>query len=569
MRPLGRRRVALADDGHRWLMTDSRLANTLGAIKVRGEACWWVPVTYTWLVRLQEERAVGIDPELAEGLVEVAERPLAGLVAYNLVGDPGLHEDLLEHQLEAVAHAARADSHLLADEPGLGKTLSALSAVEYWDAFPCLVVAPKSVLRTWRREVQRWYPHRSARLLEAGSRHGLKPEDLAAHDYTVTNWEAVRLMAGQVPWAGAEKGRKAATEPGLLNHVPWATVVADEAHRLRNASSQTRAVWGIKADHRLALTGTPVDELPDELWGILRWLSRVDWPAKGRLVDRYCAVEFNPHSPHPQVEGLLPYREDEWHRLLAYRMMRRTKAILDIPDRLPPEAVYVDMQPSEREAYDTMRDELYAMMEDGSYLEAVDVLSQLTRLMQLAAGTARVEVLDKLDQRGWPKVRVQVSEPSSKVEALAQWVRDQDDDEPAVVFVYHRDVATMAAKALAPLGQVVRITGAETAAERAEAEERFQSGTARFVVCSYAAAGEGLTLHRARNLLVLQRPWSRIQEAQGQDRVHRIGQERQVRRVDFVSADTVEERQLERLREKHEGASLLLGDPLEDLGRLL
>lgn len=430
------------------------------------------------------------------------------------------------YQVNGKSFLAKAGSALLGDEMGLGKTKQTIDALEACDAYPTLVVAPNSVKAVWKEEFKKWAPNRA--VVVVGGTAAQKKKALAGSaDVYVVNWESLRTLSRLAPFGSTTLTAKQKA-PGPLNRA-WAAVVADEAHRAKDPKSQqTRALWAVgqTAERRIALTGTPVANSPEDLWSIMHFVSPAEWPSKTKYIDRYCLTNFN-FWGGMDVKALRPDTKDELLAILDARFLRRTKA--EVLKFLPPitrQTRYVPMEPKQAKAYDSMLKEMITELDSG-LLVTTNPMTKMLRLLQLASATPI------LDEDGNV---VALDKPSCKVDAVKEII-EESGGEPLVVFTVSRKLADLVH---AECGGEL-ITGEVSPDDRAEAVRRFQAGETRLITLTTGAGAEGLTLTAASRAVFLQRPWSLVQSLQAEARIHRIGQDaNHVEILDVVTEGTVE-----------------------------
>jgi superfamily II DNA or RNA helicase len=384
---------------------------------------------------------------------------------------------------------------LLADDMGLGKTLQTLCAVRG----RTLIVAPKSVVHNWQIEAARFRP-----ALRTSLYQGPKREIDATADVTVTSYAILRLDAER------------------LARESWDTVVLDEAQAIKNPDSQVaRAAYALSGKFLVALTGTPLENRLEELWSILHFSHRGLLPGRSEFRDRYA----------------LPIEQGDRARLAALRektkpfILRRLKR--DVLPELPPRTdvvLEVDLDPSEREVYDTVRaatqrDVVAKLREGGSVLLALEALLRLRQAAchaalvpgQTAASSSKIEaLLENLEE---------AAAEGHKALVFSQWTSLLDLVEP------HLEAANL---------RFDRLDGSTI--DRGAVVARFQSENGPPVLLtSLKAGGTGLNLTAADHVFLLDPWWNPAVEDQAADRAHRIGQERPVMVYRLIAKDTVEE----------------------------
>lgn len=484
-----------------------------------------------------------------------------------------INGDLYPFQRVGALFLAIAKQALLADEMGSGKTVQTIRAlkilqeVDKQEVFPALVVCPNGVKYVWKREFERWWPGIRISVVTggAGTRRKLLNEEA---DVYVINYDAVRLHSRLASYGQIALKRCQVCEPELcpnvkqtscefcpreLNTAGYRTVIADEAHRLKDPKTKwTRAVWAIAhADtvgQRYALTGTPIAKNPADLWAIMHLVSPTEFPAKTRYVDRYVEKSFN-FFGGMEMLGLNPTTKDELFRIVDPRLRRLPKKIVlpQLPDKVYSTRL-IEMAPKQEKAYAQMEQYMAARLDD-EILTAPNPLVKVARLMQFASAFGEMTEDGELN----------LAEPSNKVDALVELI-DELGDEPLVVFSASKKLVNLANARLVKLKIVdeenhpVLVTGDQPLDERVKRVDAFQDGKQRLLLCTVDAAGEGLTMTRASKLCFLNRHWSALKNAQAEDRIHRVGSEihDSVEIIDIISKGTVEERQREVLGDKLE-----------------
>jgi len=412
---------------------------------------------------------------------------------------------------------------LLADEMGLGKTLQVLSYLDMREALgkrPVLVVCPASVVPVWQAEVRRFFPETPVEVLSSGNPFDEKRPALWLSSYT--------QLRRNKP---------------LLDTVEFAYAILDEAQSIKNPDAKaTHACFSIRADQRIALTGTPLENRPLDLWTLFRFLM------PGFLGTR--------RSFERQVrdrDSFLPLLRQQ----VAPFILRRTKltAAADLPPKVEIDWV-CPLTAQQRHVYDTLTAEAKTQFKGGlsRHLkqDRMHLFSLLTRLRQASCDPALLPGrTDHWNQSGkLASLRGRLEEAlqaGSKIVIFSQFVK------------FLRRSREVAREAFPDIPQF-ELTGSTL--DREAPVERFRSaeGAALFFI-SLRAGGTGLNLQEADYVFLLDPWWNPAVEAQAIDRVHRIGQEKRVMVYRLITRGTIEER-IERLKKSK---SRLFDDLLSDL----
>ena len=403
---------------------------------------------------------------------------------------------------------------------------------------PHLVVTTPSMVRTWGRELERWWPGVDVSLVVgniAARRKALE----AGHDVYVIHWHLLPKHSRLAPYGscrlerctdcgGSRKPQSCERHPKELNR-PWGMVIADEVHNAKRPTGKwTRALWavGASAQWRWGLTATPIDKRPDEFWSLLRFALPEEWPDHSRYVDRWCDTTWNGYGV--QIDGLKDRTRGEFDRVTNHAWRRVPR---DVVRQGRPESEVqvrlIDMSPKQRRQYDQMRKGRVTSGLTAGQIVAMNPMSQIGRLYQLASAS--------MDGAGDPRMVA----PSNKVDVL-QEIMEEAGGEPIVVFAQHRQLL-MLAEASLPEGSWASIHGGVTGELRDHALQRFQDGKVPVLLCQYQSGGEGLTLTRSHIMVTLQESWSALTMTQACGRVDRPGQAKPVQVIHLRSEGTLDE----------------------------
>lgn len=485
--------------------------------------------------------------------------------ALDLGHDPSGNNALYPHQRSAVHFLRAAGSALLGDEMGVGKTPTVCVALDELDAWPALIVCPKSMQYTWAREIEKWTTVNATVLAGSAVQRRKQFESWPDTGALVVSYDLLRVHSRLAPY-GSIALSAAEKTPGELNAVAWRAVVADEVHRAKDAKAkQTRALWAVgdKAEHRFALTGTPIANNIGDLWALLRFVSPEEWPARTTFLERYAQVSLN-YWGGMEILGIRQENEAEFRSVLEPRFLRRTKDLV-LP-HLPPKTYErrdVEMSVKQKKAYRQLADGMVAELESGT-LVTFSPLVQGMRLSQFASAMCEVEDTGEVDENGTPVQRVRMTEPSPKLDVLDE-ILEGLGEAACAVFASSRQLLDLAWTRMEKAGiSAVRMVGGQHPLERQDALDQYNRGEARVILISLGAGAEGVSLTRGSTEVFLDRSWSAVQNKQSEDRLHGTGRgeagSTKLTIIDLVTAGTIEEARAEALVDKAEALEELVQD---------
>lgn len=417
-------------------------------------------------------------------------------------------------QLAGIAFAKDKPACLIADEMGLGKTIQALGVINADPAVQNVLIVTKASLKTnWSREAEKWL----ARPMSIGIASGAEfPEtDVVVINYDIVTRHRERLRART-----------------------WDLVVLDEAHQIKNRNTaRAKAIIGhtpskraqqhgeqvepgLVAKRKLALTGTPIENRPDELWTTLHFLDPKQWPNFYRYAARYCGGHFGRWGYVTSGASNLAELQRVLRSTLMIRRMKR-----DVLAELPPKTrVLVELEPAGTE--DALRAEKETWARHEAQLMRIQAELELAKASEdngdFAKAVARFRSDASVAFREIAKVRHDTA--VAKLPALIEAIReDLDEADKIIVFAHHLDVLNALHAAFEK--QAVLLTGATSQADRDDAVQRFQTDPAcRLFIGSIRAAGEGLNLQAANMVGFAELDWNPAKMSQCEDRAHRLGQ---------------------------------------------
>jgi len=437
--------------------------------------------------------------------------------------------ELMPHQGQVVAAAAAGHrTFLLADEPGLGKTAEALLAAEAANAYPLLVVVPNVVKTNWAREAARWTPRHPATVV-----HGDGDAVDGFADIVVLNYEVLDRHMG---W---------------LSDFRFRGMVVDEAHFIKNKTSQRsqhvlalsdRIRYRLDRPLLMALTGTPlINDIEDfrAIWQFLGWID--DSKPLDELMD---ALEGTGLTPADRG-----FYAAARQCVIDLGIVRRRKldVAADIPARriadLPvelDERVSRSIRAAERALADRMvahYETALANRPSGMVVEGIDD--------DLVRRVARSELKDATTESGENVFTMMRRIGRAKAELAADYAAQLARSAGKVVFfAKHVDVMDAAEELFARQGvRFSSIRGGQTPKVRQASIDAFANDPGVAVaVCSLTAAGVGLNLQVASNIVLAELSWTDAEQTQAIDRSHRIGQTEPVTAWRIIAAQTLDAR---------------------------
>jgi hypothetical protein len=434
----------------------------------------------------------------------------------------------------------------LADDMGLGKTVQVLALLESRRELrtqksakkrpaPSLVVVPRSLVFNWIQEAARFTPE--LRILDHTGNMRLKPgEHFNDYDLVITTYGTLRRDAL------------------YFKDVSFDYCILDEAQAIKNASTESaKAVRLLRGDHRLALSGTPVENHLGELWSLFEFLN----PGMLGSASVFRLAGVGARNPDEETRALLA-------RALRPFILRRTKAQVakDLPPKLE-QTIFCELESEQRRLYDELREHyrqaLLARIErDGINKAKIQILEALLRLRQAACHPGLID-------------KKRVTESSAKLDTLLpQLAEVLEGGHKALVFSQFTSLLAIVRHQLKQEKIPYEYLDGQTR-DRAARVERFQKDPdCKLFLISLKAGGLGLNLTAAEYVFLLDPWWNPAVEAQAIDRTHRIGQTRPVFAYRLIARDTVEEKVLELQKTKRDLADAIINADnslIRNLGR--
>lgn len=428
----------------------------------------------------------------------------------------------------------------LADDMGLGKTVQAIAlflvqerARTTLGRLPRLLICPTSVLRNWQREIARFAPH-----LQVHVHHGPRRVEASQFLAELGRYDVILTSFGT-----------ARVDQEILRSVSWHSLVIDEAQNIKNAATQqAQAIRSFVGQHKIALTGTPIENRLSELWSVLDFVNRGYLGPQATFFRRY----IRPIEGQSDVQ-----RRNHLKTIVQPFVLRRLKSDPDVISELPEKqeiTVACDLTPEQTLLY---AQAVSAARSDLDDLEGMHrrgaILALITRLKKIANHPALLQEDDTA-----------LSRRSGKLDRITEMLEESlDNRNKAIIFTTFVRMGEFLQRNLQnKLGiHADFLHGGIDLSRRQEMVDRFQQGAqeAPILLLSLRTGGVGINLTAANQVYHYDRWWNPAVEQQATDRAHRIGQTRRVQVYKFMVAGTIEEHVDNLIRGKTVLAEEILG----------
>ncbi len=432
----------------------------------------------------------------------------------------------------------------LADDMGLGKTIQVIArlvqereqaAEEGIALSPTLLIAPTSVLGNWQRELEKFAPQLRA-TIHHGSERVVEPEDFEAialkRDVVITSFTLARK------------------DIDLLSDITWHRIVLDEAQNIKNPkTAQTKAILKLEANHRLALTGTPVENRLMDLWSIFNFLN------PGYLGKQ---AQFRRNFELPIQKDNQPTQSATLKKLVEPFILRRVKTdksiIKDLPDKVE-QKLYCNLTKEQASLYEAVIQDVAKDLDAAEGMKRKGlILATLTKLKQIC-NHPRQFLQDESEFS---------VERSHKLSRLTEMLSEViEENESALIFTQYREIGEALTQHLKHNSHynTYYIHGGTNRQKREQMIAEFQDPETEpsIFVLLLKAAGVGITLTKANHVFHFDRWWNPAVEDQATDRAFRIGQEKNVFVHKFVAIGTLEERIDKMIEDKKKLAGSIVG----------
>lgn len=420
-----------------------------------------------------------------------------GISDYNsIISSDG--RKLMPFQIEGVKFAELSNARcLIGDEQGLGKTVQACALLKLHlaELSPTLVLTKTTIKLQWMWEIFRWVGTKKVQVIQSS-----KEMAIPGFDVYVVTYDLIK-------------------NEHMFDHVSIKTIIVDECQAIKNhLSGRAKAVqrFAKDAEHIIALSGTPIKNHAGEYFTILNILQPSRFATYQGFLDRFCDNYWNGYGA--KVGGLS--NPELFRDMTGDFIIRRTKAevLPDLPS-LSRNFHHVELNKKFNNAYKAASKELedifYAEENEDSMTSIIAIMTKMRQITGL-----------------------------SKVTECIDFVSDHlnSTDRKIVVFVHHHSVADLLNETLKQYTAVLNLHAGLNGDKRAELVQEFKdNSSARVLIASTLAAGEGLNLQFCSDGVVLERQWNPANEEQAEARFHRYGQVNPVNITYMIASETIDE----------------------------
>lgn len=423
----------------------------------------------------------------------------------------------------------------LADDMGLGKTIQVIALMlKKPQAKTSLLIAPTSVLGNWVREIEKFAPTLKIAVHHGNQRKAIDFEMLLeSNDIVITSYGLVRR------------------DKALFHEYHWARVILDEAQNIKNPTAiQTKIIFNLKSDSKIALSGTPVENRLLDLWSLFHFLN------PGLLGNR---SGFKNQFELPIQKDNNQQRAKVLKKIVEPFILRRLKSdkniIQDLPDKIE-QKVYCQLTKEQASLYQAIVNEVGDNMQqlEDNTSRSNFILSVLLRLKQVCNHPAQA----LSDGSEFSVNR------SFKLRRFMEMVQEtMNNRESLLIFSQYKEICdSLNTLIKTQYGYTTyQLDGSTSRTKREKMIEQFQDPDTppAIFILSLKAGGVGITLTKANHVFHFDRWWNPAVENQATDRAYRIGQEKSVFAYKFITLGTIEERIDKMLEDKQKLSDTIVG----------
>ena len=421
---------------------------------------------------------------------------------------------------------------ILADDMGLGKTLQVLTLILHLKnqdklKKKVLVVAPTSLLSNWEREIEKFTPTLNSSIYH-GQNRKIPKEDC---DIIITSYGMIRR------------------DEKKFKKEKWFLVVVDEAQNIKNPlTKQTKAIKSIKADNKIALSGTPVENRLADYWSIFDFTNKHYLSTAKKFTKRFII----PIEKERDKNAL-----DTFKLITKPFILRRLKSdkniIADLPDKIVND-VYCNLTPNQTALYQEMVDSIMGEIDNSEGINRKGLIFKLINALK--------QICNHPSQFTKSKKQIAIDD-SGKMEVLFNILENiNENNEKVLIFTQYVEMGNIIKDLVEDKlrAEVMFLHGSLSRKKRDEMVNDFQTNSQkRIFIVSLKAGGTGLNLTAAKNVIHYDLWWNPAVENQATDRAYRIGQKDNVMVYRFITTGTFEEKINDMIKAKEELAEVTVG----------
>lgn len=432
-------------------------------------------------------------------------------------------------------------SGIIGDEVGIGKTLQAIALAESPVTEPgkILILCPAILKYQWENEFKKFLPTAAVQVIDGNAEERMDQWKEDAK-YYIANYELL-------------------LRDSVISLRKWSMVIADEATRISNPRSKTaKALKNLATIRKVALTGTPLSNRPQEVWSIVDWVQPGYLGDYWHFINRYCVKN--------EWGSIVSYMNlDELKLKLKRVMIRRMKkdVLTELPDKIITDVPF-KLSDEEADLYKKIKQEILFEIESADISKIQDpimIQHTLVKMVRLRQLTGSLELLGE-------------NKTSTKLEVLKQLLEDMAVDgkmPKVIIFSEFSQMCDILTQNLDLYG-ALKITGDVGAVQRQEVLKQFNQDPSKNILVMSSAGQYGLNIQAASVIIHYDMPWSLAKLVQREGRAHRLGQKETVMVYNLIAKGTLDMYMHKVLFKKQKLAEDLLGDPafnMEDIKQML
>jgi SNF2 family DNA or RNA helicase len=427
-------------------------------------------------------------------------------------------------QKKGVAFLTIIKSGLLGDEPGLGKTIQSIGTLSITNSFPALIICPNTLKFQWYEEIKKWLPGKSC-IIIGGTKKQREEKWKENADFCIMNYE---LLNRDLKYIKEKK---------------WESIISDESTRISNPrTQQSKNIKKIKANRRIAMTGTPLNNTVNDLWNIIDFCQPGSLGSYWQFTEQYCIKDR-----WGSVTGYknLPELKEKLYSLMIRR--KKEEVLDDLPDKLC-ETIYLEFDKEEQQIYDAIKDEIIEELKEyelDTILNDKFLSNAVVKMVRLRQASCSFELVSKHTH-------------SVKVDALNELLTDiLHESSKVIIFTTFKKMANILNNKLKKYNPLL-FTGETEQEDRNKIVKLFNTNDKYKMLVMTDAGAHGLNLQSANYIIHYDLPWSLSKVEQREGRAHRIGQKNKLTIFKLIVKNTIDEYVLKVLHNKQKTSDDLL-----------